>query len=942
MRMRIGQRWRGVIAVLLLGVGVAAAAADIAVPEGIEPDALTPLEGEALRRARQTLDQVDAQLPPLELFTETSDAPASPAAPPLAAQRAYAQARQAYREGKAFEAVRKLLIARRHAPDAPRIAQMLGRVYTEAGNKVRGAQFLEEAAAIDPDHLPTIFLLGRYALERSQWDRAIALLRRAQRLDARTGATDADPARRVLLHFHLAVALQRAGYLDAAREQYRAYLDADRRVARVTPRLRELAFIDQSRDATWMTLGDLLHQLGRPKQALDAYRRAADQADQPRVELGLRRVYTLLRLGRADGAEAYVIDRVRSGGMGDDALPLVRYYLSEAESTALVGQLETLYEQEDRSPQMAIAIADLLPADAARAMLLRHLSRRPTDHDVFAHLLGKLTPADDADPDRREEATVQLVRLTAEASAAAPGEARAYRRVLAQAVDNPRRIADACGRLIEGQPPEAEPYVRYIRGAALRQLGHYAEAGAALDAALDAEPKAPVIRIERARVLVAQQQYDRAAKMLEGDWPEGNTDVLLLRATVLAEAGQVESALELIRAQAPDRTDPPVAIARARLLRMAGQDEQARRVLQDAINAHPTEESLYASLLDDYRERIERGEDGYTEPMQALMRRLLTTLPASRTARLLEAELRMGANEIDDSERILTKLLEKNPRDLRALELMFQLYLRSDRRDKAIETRERWLLAKPQGIERTVELVQFYDSLDRHAEAVAHLKRAIRRPGIEEPGHVANLLWVMMRRQDPDSGPEAQRLLDEAVDRFPAHASDIRYQQAGLWSAMGQPQRHKRVLEKILEEDPGHAPANNDLGYSLAEQGRELDRAGQMIERALAQDPNSSHYLDSMGWVRYKQGAFEQAVDWLRKAVDAPRGQHPIILDHLGDALFRLGDKAQAVANWGKAKTLMEQPEHANVTEYAGLADQLDEKIKAARADQPPPLAPVP
>ncbi len=936
--------WRVVASCVVIALapdvlpGTSAAAQGIAVPAGIDAASIQTLSGEARQKAELPLEKIASGLP-TPAYLKPSDEPDEPAEVPLAAQRAYAQARDAYHNGKAFDAVRKLLIAQQQAPRAPEIARLLGRIYTETGNKVRGASFLETAVQLDRKDLSTVFLLGRFALERSEWEKAAAILLHARELNGAIPAAQSDPAQQVLLHFYLGVALQNAGYTSAAAEEYRAYLEADRRFSRTTPRVRELAFVDQSRAATWITLGDLRHQLNDPKGALAAYRAAAetDGADSPAI--GLRRVYTLLRLNRMAEAEAYVIERVRTSGTGADSLELVRYYLREADSAELIRQLEQIYENDGQTATMALAVAELLPDEAGQALLLRHLGGKPGDTLVFEALIDRtLNP--DAGTAGRLERTAKAIDLTQQAAAASPSHAGVYVQYLFEAVGNARTIDEAHAKL----PPAiaSQAYTQAIRGVALRRLGQYTQARAALDQALTQVPDSPLLRIEQARVLIAQEKIEPAAALLEGDWPAGDLEVLLLRTRVLAEAGKLSDALALLKREAGDALlQPNVATEHARLLLLAEKVSEAERVLNDALNAHPTDESLYSFLLEHYRVRLDNGDRNYTEPLQALMRRLLSTLPASRTARLLEADLRMSTNEFDRAEQILNTLLESDPRDLDALETLVQLYVRSERRPLAIKTQERLLLAKPEGITQTIELTYFYDSLGRHADAVEHLNEALSRPEPDEPATVANLLWVMMLREDPDAGDEAQRLLSDAAKRFPAHASDIRYQQASLWNVMGQRERSTKVLEQIVAEDPDHAPANNDLGYSLADQGQQLDRAKAMIERAVQKDPDSSHYLDSMGWVLYKLGDFEGALDWLRRAVDADGGQHPIIIDHLGDALYRRGRHAEATANWGKARALLDLPDYARDTEIQGLSRVLDGKIEAVRAGREPSLAPV-
>ena len=88
----------------------------------------------------------------------------------------------------------------------------------------------------------------------------------------------------------------------------------------------------------------------------------------------------------------------------------------------------------------------------------------------------------------------------------------------------------------------------------------------------------------------------------------------------------------------------------------------------------------------------------------------------------------------------------------------------------------------------------------------------------------------------------------------------------------------------MLDVNPKNAQALNYYGYMLADRGMRLDEARDMIQRALDQEPLNGAYLDSLGWVYFKQNKLEDAEAALRKAVE--REPHdPTIRSHLGDVL---------------------------------------------------------
>src|ERR1039457_1974119 len=66
-------------------------------------------------------------------------------------------------------------------------------------------------------------------------------------------------------------------------------------------------------------------------------------------------------------------------------------------------------------------------------------------------------------------------------------------------------------------------------------------------------------------------------------------------------------------------------------------------------------------------------------------------------------------------------------------------------------------------------------------------------------------------------------------------------------------------FRKVLELDADNAGAMNYLGYMLADRAVRLDEACQLIKKALDLDPQNGAYLDSLGWVYYRQGKLNEA-----------------------------------------------------------------------------------
>src|SRR5213075_54073 len=106
------------------------------------------------------------------------------------------------------------------------------------------------------------------------------------------------------------------------------------------------------------------------------------------------------------------------------------------------------------------------------------------------------------------------------------------------------------------------------------------------------------------------------------------------------------------------------------------------------------------------------------------------------------------------------------------------------------------------------------------------------------------------------------------------------------------------LFHKAIAMDPANAAEPyNYRGYMWAEQNSHLDEAEDAIKRALQLDPDNGAYLDSMAWVQYRQGKYDQALENL------PR-EDAVVFEHLGDVYSKLNRVSQALESWQKAKTL--------------------------------------
>src|SRR4029434_8232979 len=125
---------------------------------------------------------------------------------------------------------------------------------------------------------------------------------------------------------------------------------------------------------------------------------------------------------------------------------------------------------------------------------------------------------------------------------------------------------------------------------------------------------------------------------------------------------------------------------------------------------------------------------------------------------------------------------------------------------------------------------------------------------------------------------------------------------ADLYHDAGRDPDAEKLLRQFLETDSGTAEALNSLGYLLAQNGRQLDEAIRLVQRALDAEPGNPSFLDSLGWAYFRRGDFAAAERYLAPAAEQmPR--NAVVQDHLGDLLAREGRLQDAIAAWMRALT---------------------------------------
>jgi len=113
----------------------------------------------------------------------------------------------------------------------------------------------------------------------------------------------------------------------------------------------------------------------------------------------------------------------------------------------------------------------------------------------------------------------------------------------------------------------------------------------------------------------------------------------------------------------------------------------------------------------------------------------------------------------------------------------------------------------------------------------------------------------------------------------------------------------EKVFEKCLESHPDAHDILNYLAYMWAENDSRLEKGLEYVTRALELDPENAAYIDTLGWIYYKQGRYKEALEQVLKATGLLEDD-PTIADHLGDIFSALADSEKAVLHWRRSLIL--------------------------------------
>ena len=223
-----------------------------------------------------------------------------------------------------------------------------------------------------------------------------------------------------------------------------------------------------------------------------------------------------------------------------------------------------------------------------------------------------------------------------------------------------------------------------------------------------------------------------------------------------------------------------------------------------------------------------------------------------------------------------------------------------------------------------IDTLRQSDQTDVAAEVAQSLARA--RPDL---AFVQARLGDVLRDNGDNDG--AIKAYGAALDLYPETDTNrwvVYYTRAIVAHDIGDWDQAESDFRAALAINPDQPQVLNYLGYSLVERGEKLDEALDMIERAVADQPDSGAIVDSLGWVYFQLGRYDDAIDPLERAA-VLEATDPIVNDHLGDAYWAVGREREARFQWLRAQSFEPEEDLA-----ARIRAKLERGLDAVRQDE--------
>ena len=430
----------------------------------------------------------------------------------------------------------------------------------------------------------------------------------------------------------------------------------------------------------------------------------------------------------------------------------------------------------------------------------------------------------------------------------------------------------------------------------------------------------------RAQIALAEKRFDESLKLIENILfrDPANIEARLLQAQVWLAKGESKKAVENL--EGLDTAYPKLPLIKHTLARAYLLDNnaaQAAVVLNQVLTEHP--DNAEALLL--------LGEanlrSGNAQKVVAPILDLLEKRPDLTPAQLLLARAYQSLGRLDDAAAVFREQIKaspQNPQPYLLLGLILRQQNKTDEAKKAFENGRRLapenLLAVDQLVGLDIESGDFQTALQRIGAA---LQKTPQSPGahfLQGKVYAAQGQWDLAETSllktlelDPNSAsaydllistyvalnklPKAIAQVESLLSRAPDNARALMVS-ALIYEKMNEFAKARDAYEKLLSAKPDFPPVLNNLAYLYAERLNDLGKASDLAQKARALQPGDAAIADTLGWILYKQGDYQQALALLQESAQRLT-DNPEVQFHLGMANYMMGRTDEARSALRKA-----------------------------------------
>ena len=292
-----------------------------------------------------------------------------------------------------------------------------------------------------------------------------------------------------------------------------------------------------------------------------------------------------------------------------------------------------------------------------------------------------------------------------------------------------------------------------------------------------------------------------------------------------------------------------------------------------------------------------------TEKALPFYRKVVELKPSYPQIREKLAGCLMETGQTDAAIQVIEELVKVNPLSISAYDQLTQLYLKVGNQPKALATSRQALLLEPQILARHLQVIDLlFKQKDYHNAAMALGDARKRFPQAGLLTYYHGVALSQIKNHDEAMRAFEKALVEAGNSQPDLLNSDFYFDYGAAAEQAGQYVKATELFRKSIELDPANAARSyNYLGYMWVERSENLEEAGQFIRRALEMEPNNGAYIDSLGWLYFKQGKFEEALVELLRAAELIPEPDSVVFEHIGDTCDKLGRNAEAVLYWQKA-----------------------------------------